>query len=406
MGDLRPRAPEEAAPKPRLTWFDFVITAAALLVGQIDELLGASTPGLLGRSVLSELLTLAAGLSLLGRRWWPLPVTLFVAACHLLAFTPFVFAVMMYTMGTVARRWWQLGVLAVFGVAVQAASAAEGLDPDVRAWAYTLSFALGPLVLGCAAGVRQDLVLSLRARAGDLEREAELTAQTARRAERARIAREMHDVVAHRVGNIVVTATALQLAPAAQAPEVGAEVTRIRDEGSQALTELRGILGLLTARGGEQAPLEPQPTARDLPELVEHMRGVGRMPVDLRVTGHPDLLADPVQRAVYRVVQESLTNAVKHAPGAPVRVDVRCAADGVHVMVENDAPRDGRSAGLPSGGFGLIGLSERVALLRGRCATDRLPGGGFRVTATIPPYRPGGHGTAAPSRLGAGEGSS
>ena len=116
MGDLRPRMPGDAADKPRLTWFDFVITAVALIVGQIDELVGAGTPGLLGRSAAAEVLTLAAGLSLLARRRWPLLVTLFVAACHLLAFTPFVFAVMMYTMGVITRQWWQLGVLSVFGV--------------------------------------------------------------------------------------------------------------------------------------------------------------------------------------------------------------------------------------------------------------------------------------------------
>ncbi|MFC7243861.1 histidine kinase [Catellatospora aurea] len=161
------------------------------------------------------MLTIAGGLSLLGRRRWPLLVTVFVAVCHLLAF--FAFAVMMYTMGVFTRLWWQLGVLAVFGVGVQALSAAEGPAPDVRAWAYTLSFALGPLLPGYAAGVRQDLVVSLRERAGDLERERDMMAQTARRAERARIAREMHDVVAHRVSNIVVTATALQTVPEAQA---------------------------------------------------------------------------------------------------------------------------------------------------------------------------------------------
>ena len=128
------------------------------------------------------------------------------------------------------------------------------------------------------------------------------------------------------------------------------EVDRIRDEGREALTELRGLLGLLNARGaaGDRAPLAPQPTARDLPALVERMRGVGRMPVELDVTGFPELLADQTQRAVYRLVQESLTNAVKHAPGAPVRVGVRCAADGVHVTVENDGPPGGQGRACPA----------------------------------------------------------
>ncbi|GAA1398777.1 sensor histidine kinase [Catellatospora coxensis] len=412
MGDLRPRMPGEVVEKPRLTWFDFVITAVALIVGQIDELVGAGSPGLLGRSAVAEVLTLAAGLSLLARRRWPRATTLFVAACHLLAFTPFVFAVMMYTMGVITRTWWQLGVLSVFGVGVQALSAAEGLDPDVRAWAYTLSFALGPLLLGYAAGVRQELVVSLRERAGDLERERDMMAQTARRAERARIAREMHDVVAHRVSNIVVTATALQSVPEAQVPPLRSEVDRIREEGRAALTELRALLGLLNARGaaGERAPLAPQATARDLPALVERMRGVGRMPVELDVTGFPELLPDQTQRAVYRVVQESLTNAVKHAPGAAVRVGVRCAADGVHVTVDNDGPPGGRDAGLPGSGRGLIGLSERVDLLGGEFAASPLPGGGFRVTAVIPPAgRPRAvppAGVAARPRLTGGEGSS
>lgn len=87
LGDLRPHLPAGAADKPHLTWFDFVITAAALIVGRIDELVGAAAPGLLGRTAVSELVTLAAGLSLLARRRWPLLTMLFVAACHLLAFT-------------------------------------------------------------------------------------------------------------------------------------------------------------------------------------------------------------------------------------------------------------------------------------------------------------------------------
>lgn len=133
------------------------------------------------------------------------------------------------------------------------------------------------------------------------------------------------------------------------------------------------------------------------------MRGVGRMPVELAVTGFPELLADQVQRAVYRVVQESLTNAVKHAPGAAVRIGVRCAADGVHVTVDNDAPAAGRDAGLP-GGHGLIGLGERVGLLGGELSAGPLPGGGFRVAALIPPYAPPADpaGSAAQAQLTAG----
>lgn len=102
------------------------------------------------------------------------------------------------------------------------------------------------------------------------------------------------------------------------------------------------------------------------------------MRVDLDVPGFPELLADQTQRAVYRVVQESLTNAVKHAPAAAVRVGVRCAADGVHVTVDNDGPPGGRNAGLPSSGHGLIGLSERVDLLGGEFSASPLPDGGFR----------------------------
>ncbi|MBV1851712.1 sensor histidine kinase [Catellatospora tritici] len=386
MGDPRPGPPRAGAADFQLTGADFAVCAGALVIGLIDEQLSISRNGLLGdRWAASELVTALAGVVLLFRRRWPLAITVFVLAAHLLAFTPIPFAVMMYTMGTVARRWWQLVLLACVGVAVQALSAIEGLIVDVRAWAYTLTFALGPLVLGYAAGVRQDLVVSLRERAGDLERERDLMARTARRDERARIAREMHDVVAHRVSNIVVTASALRLGPAVADPEVSAEVERIRDEGRAALTELRGILGLLKGAGGEDAPRAPQPTAADLPELVERARQTGRMPVAYDVTGYPELLADPVQRAVYRLVQEALTNAVKHAPGAAVRVSVRCAADGVHAAVENDAPRDPGREQLPSGGHGLIGLSERVALLGGRFDAQPLPGGGFRVSAMIPP---------------------
>ncbi|MFJ8753545.1 sensor histidine kinase [Streptomyces sp. NPDC102441] len=268
------------------------------------------------------------------------------------------------------------------------------------------------VLFGLYIGARRRLMESLRERADSLERElslladrAEERAEWARTEERGRIAREMHDVVAHRVSLMVVHAAALQ----AVAPKDPAKAVRnaalVGDMGRQALTELREMLGVLRSgdalvapRGG-QVPLasvgrvaaaaaaeaaEDGPRLCEVEALVAQSREAG-MTVELSVEGELRPYAPEVEQTAYRVVQEALTNVHKHAAGA--RTWVRLAYRGAEVAMQvENGPTDGATAdaGLPSGGNGLVGMRERVLGLGGVFVSGPTDVGGFRVSAVLP----------------------
>jgi signal transduction histidine kinase len=243
------------------------------------------------------------------------------------------------------------------------------------------------LVLPGAIGIwqrtRAELLDALRERAVRAESERELMAREAVLSERTRIAREMHDAVGHRVSLMVLQAGAIELAAADRA-RVEQLAGQVQTAGRQALDELRQMVGVLRAGDvDDAAPLGPQPGLADLPGLVAQSRDAG-MAVEL--AGPPDGSApvDPVTgRAAYRIVQESLTNAGKHAPGAGVRVCVERPAGQLVVRVVNGPSRAPATAP-PSGGFGLVGLGERVRTLGGRLSTGPRLDGGFEVEAVLP----------------------
>ncbi|MCQ4043288.1 sensor histidine kinase [Streptantibioticus rubrisoli] len=241
-----------------------------------------------------------------------------------------------------------------------------------------------PVVFGMYRGAKRSLLISLREKAERLEREQHLLAAQARMQERTRIAREMHDVVSHRVSLMVVHAGALE-AGAAGDNEVAVQTGQLIGQmGRQALNELRQVLGVLRMADGEDAAsLAPQPTLDDVATLVEESRAAG-MRIALDTVGDPSTVESTVQGALYRLVQEGLTNAHKHAGNAPVRVEVRRLPDAVRVIVENEAPAQPVSSQLPSGGHGLVGLGERVRVAGGTFEAGARPDGGFRITATIP----------------------
>ncbi len=237
-----------------------------------------------------------------------------------------------------------------------------------------------PMTVGLWVGTRRQLVDRLQERAERLEREQHLMAEQAIGAERTRIAREMHDVVAHRVSLMVLHAGGLEVsAPDERTAEAAG---LIRTTGREALAELRGILGVLRDDTGGAAPTAPQPVLTDLDRLVEEWRGAG---MSVRRTGEglvPDLPAQ-VQRTAYRVVQEGLTNAAKHAPGAEVVVDLRLERGHLAVEVAN-GPATVPSVPPPVSGFGLTGLHERVALAGGTLSSGRRFDGGWRLRAMVP----------------------
>ncbi|HEY0689276.1 MAG TPA: histidine kinase, partial [Kribbella sp.] len=221
---------------------------------------------------------------------------------------------------------------------------------------------------------RRQLLKSLKDRADRAETVAQLQAEQAQLRAREEIAREMHDVLGHRLSLLSVHAGALAYRPDASTEEVAGAAEIIRASAHQALQDLREVIGVLRAPVGEL----PQPTFADLPGLVAGSRRAG-LPVDLYVDA-PGNLPDHVGRTAYRIVQEGLTNALKHAPGAPVRIRVVGApGDGLSVELRNAAPEAAKGDGQ-----GLIGLTERAALVDGRLEHGRTVEGDFRLAAWLP----------------------
>ncbi len=237
-----------------------------------------------------------------------------------------------------------------------------------------------PTVAGLWIGTRRQLIDRLKERAERLEREQHMMAEQAITAERTRIAREMHDVVAHRVSLMVLHAGGLEVSATDDRTIEAAGL--IRTTGREALTELRGILGVLREGSGDVAPTAPQPVLDDLDRLLFEWRGAG-MRVSRQESGQRLRAPVQVQRTAFRVVQEALTNAAKHATGAVVRVRLRHAPRVLEVEVAN-GPASAPLHPPPSGGYGLIGLGERVALVGGRISAGPCPDGGWRVRAILP----------------------
>lgn len=285
-----------------------------------------------------------------------------------------------YAVGRYVGRWQLRIVAAVLGFAVETRFWAGGNAGEQagRAGGFFILIAL-PGAVGILVRTRALLLQALRDRAEKAESERELLARDAVLSERTRIAREMHDAVGHRVSLMVLQAGAIELA-AADRDRVEQLAGQVQTAGRQALEELRQMVGVLRAED-DAAPLAPQPGLADLPALVEQAEDAG-MTVDLALAADADV--DPVAgRAAYRIVQEALTNAGKHAPGAEVHVTVERPADRLVVRVVN-GPSRRPADDAHSGGFGLVGLAERVRTLGGRLSTGPRLDGGFEVEAVLP----------------------
>jgi signal transduction histidine kinase len=230
---------------------------------------------------------------------------------------------------------------------------------------------------------KRQLLLSLRDRARRAETEARLRAEQAQRLAREAIAREMHDVLAHRLTLLSVHAGALEFRPDAPREEIGRAAGVIRESAHEALQDLREIIGVLRA-GEPDETGRPQPTLGALEALVTESRAAGmKVTLDQRVTD-PAAVPASVGRTAYRIAQEGLTNARKHAPGTEVTVTVTGApGEGLEVTVRNPPPQ-GEVPHVPGSGQGLIGLTERATLAGGRLGHGRVEDGGFEVRAWLP----------------------
>ncbi|MER7572293.1 histidine kinase [Streptomyces sp. NPDC126514] len=259
-------------------------------------------------------------------------------------------------------------------------------DPEMPyGWTLFIGAVLTGAVVGWGMFVRskRQLMLSLRDRARRAETEARLRAEQAQRLARESIAREMHDVLAHRLTLLSVHAGALEFRPDAPREEIVRAAGVIRESAHEALQDLREIIGVLRA-GERDDTSRPQPTLGALEALVTECREAGmKVALDLRVTD-PAAVPASVGRTAYRIAQEGLTNARKHAPGTEVTVTVTGGpGEGLDVCLRNPAP-DGDVPPVPGSGQGLIGLTERATLTGGRLAHGPTADGGFEVRAWLP----------------------
>ncbi|MGW7817627.1 sensor histidine kinase [Streptomyces puniciscabiei] len=266
-------------------------------------------------------------------------------------------------------------------------------DPDLpfaAAVAFVVLLVVSVIGWGMFVRSKRLLLLSLRERAHRAETEARLRAEQAQRLAREAIAREMHDVLAHRLTLLSVHAGALEFRPDAPREEIARAAGVIRESAHEALQDLREIIGVLRAGEAEDAVGERrQPTLAALDALVAECREAGmKVTLDHRVAD-PAAVPASVGRTAYRIAQEALTNARKHAPGTEVTLSLAgTPGEGLTVTVANPAPTTGPTP-VPGSGQGLIGLTERANLTGGRLDHGTTADGGFEVRAWLPWGRPG-----------------
>jgi signal transduction histidine kinase len=260
-------------------------------------------------------------------------------------------------------------------------AASQGMRIGALQFAINLFVFVGIWALGDRTRVRREVVDQLTARAEEAERSRELAAGLAVADERTRIARELHDVVAHTVSVVVVQAGAGRRIAAKDPARAVAALADIEATGRDALEELRRLVGILRD-GSAETDLAPQPRLAELDDLVRRLAETG-VPVELHRRGSTRQLPPGIEVSAYRIVQEALTNVLKHA-GPVSRVDVCLGYSPDLVTVEVSDDGVGAPGGVEGRGTGLVGMRERVGLYRGTLHAGPRPGGGFEVVAQLP----------------------
>ncbi|MFE5400384.1 sensor histidine kinase [Streptomyces sp. NPDC056580] len=323
---------------------------------------------------------LVAASALLLRRRLPLLTFLLTLPSVLLSDAVFAALAALYTLASLTRR---RVMLALCALAFTFSDVTRWPSPDNMLGAstlitltYTAAMAAAPVFLGQLVQTRRDLSLRLTEISEARDHEQLLTAQAALSKERAQLAREMHDVVSHQVSLIAVRAGALQVG--SRDPEVKEAAATIRRLSVQTLDELRHMVNVLRASGGRPTELTPQPSLADLEQLVAGSGIETKLRMEL-----PEDLPPTVQRAVYRTVQEALTNIRKHSPGAAAAVCLGHRDGTVRVTVTNSAPtRPGLP--LPSSHYGLVSLGQRASLLGGTITSGPTTDGGYELCLELP----------------------
>jgi signal transduction histidine kinase len=373
-------------------------TAALLTYLIATATLDPPGPAYTGPAAVAWLAGAAIAVPLVVRRRWPLPVFAVVAAAAaiatatgavgfgviFLAWIPVALA--LYTAAAVGDRIAAAlilaGGLAAPGITIPWLYLRTGVGPATAPeseaplwWQVELGVVVVVLAAAWATG---RLIRWRRALQADSARR---LARDAVADERLRIARELHDIVGHSLSLIAVKATVANHIAEEKPAETRAALLTIEKTSRSALTEIRRLLDVLREDDDPAAELTPSPGAADLPDLVERLRSAG-LRIDLELSGTGEL-PTAVGLTVYRIVQESLTNVIRHADASHCRVLVRAGDGEVHIEVTDDG-RGRQPARKRRGGQGLIGMRERVTMYGGRIATDTRPEGGFQVVAAIP----------------------
>jgi signal transduction histidine kinase len=372
---------------PRIARVADAALVTVLVVSAQLSVWTADAGALAGDRPVHALLLAVVTVPLYVRRYRPLAVLVLVLGATWVqyelggsTFQPW-FAVLMalYALGSHAdRRALLVGAAAtaaaMLALDVPRLLAGDPVDEVVPAWLVLA----GTAALGRWIRHRRRETRELATRAEVAERTRAEHAARAVADERARIARELHDLVAHSMGVIVIQAQAGQRAVDADLAAARGAFGSIETAGRQGLAEMRRLLHLLTT--ADDRSVAPQPSLRELDDLVARVRAAG---VPVEVHSHGDLGALPagVDLAAYRIVQEALTNVLKHAGPASVTVRLALAGGALDVEVCDDGRQS--VAALPAGGHGLVGMTERASLYGGSVETGRLPGGGFRVHARL-----------------------
>ncbi|MFN8038657.1 MAG: histidine kinase [Acidimicrobiales bacterium] len=395
-----------------LTAVDAVVVVVLLVLGLATIAdLGTAGSGSAGTFVdatpLGAVALVAGVVPVLFRRRWPLPCAVVTAVVYgavavvdeepdrtALLVATLLCAYSLAALGTIGQR--RIGGSVVGAVSVLSATVGERFyRGDAVAW---VRFGLFELALFGGTWLVGDLIRQRRLAQEQLARRAEraeVRAETAAAGERARIARELHDLVGHAISVISVQATVGEHLAETNPEQAKAALGTIQEVSKQAMVEMRHLVGVLRSEDGARSggPLEPQPGAGDVVDLVDEQRANG-LDVRLEQSGLEVALSPGLGLTTYRIVQEGLNNARKHAPGGRVDVRIDRGRSAVTVEVVNSpATAEGREAAaaartttddLGSSGFGLVGIQERVAVYEGTLDSGPTDAGGFRLRAVLP----------------------
>jgi signal transduction histidine kinase len=367
------------------------VLAVAVAVASVAAVLVAVEPDARPPDALAYLLALSFGALVPARRRWPLGVLLVSYVLLLLYYglgypgiSPAVpLAVALYTAGATGHlRWGLVGAVLFILGGVQALAREHASVLELLAvFVEPASLMVALLLLGDAVHARRGWQAEVRERLARVEADREREAERRVEQERLRIARELHDVMAHTIAVVTVQAGVAADVLADDPDEARAALATIRSASREAMAELKATVGVLRGGEGDAAPRAPSPGLGQLDGLFETARDAG-LRVEASVSGEPRPLPALVDLTAYRIVQESLTNVRRHAGAATATVTIRYEPADLVIEVDDD----GRGPAADGGrtGYGLAGMAERSAAVGGRLEAGRKPGGGFRVTARLP----------------------